>query len=75
MLILAGTGKVSEQKTSDLLRELVDLSPRGIREKLQLNRPIYRKTASYGHFGRTPEADGSFSWEKCDLVDALKSLL
>ena len=70
-----GTGRVSEQKTSELLRELVDLSPRGIREKLQLNRPIYRKTASYGHFGRTPEADGSFSWEKCDLVDALKSLL
>ncbi len=71
----SGTGRVAERKVSEALRDLVDLSPRGIREKLQLNRPIYRKTASYGHFGRTPEADGSFSWEKCDLVDALKSLL
>ncbi len=71
----SGTGKVAEQKVSEALRDLVDLSPRGIREALQLNRPIYRKTASYGHFGRIPEEDGSFSWEKCDLVNQLKSLL
>jgi S-adenosylmethionine synthetase len=56
-----------------VLRDMVRLSPRGIREHLQLNRPIYKKTSSYGHFGRDPEADGHFSWEKLDLVDALKS--
>ena len=49
------------------------LSPRGIREHLQLNRPIYARTSAYGHFGRTPDADGGFSWEKTDLVDQLKS--
>ncbi|MCB1489757.1 MAG: methionine adenosyltransferase domain-containing protein, partial [Bauldia sp.] len=50
---------------------VMDLSPRGIRQHLELNRPIYARTAAYGHFGRPPEADGGFSWEKVDLADAL----
>lgn len=57
------------------IRELVDLTPKGIRTHLQLNRPIYRQTASYGHFGRIPDEAGHFSWERLDLVDALKRLL
>jgi S-adenosylmethionine synthetase len=68
----AGTGQVDETKLSTILQQLVDLSPRGIREHLRLNRPIYARTSSYGHFGRKPEADGGFSWEQLDLVDALK---
>jgi len=60
-------------KLANVLQELVDLSPRGIREHLGLNKPIYTPTSSYGHFGRTPTADGHFSWEKTDLVDALKA--
>ena len=66
-----GTGKVDEEKLADALREVMDLSPRGIREHLGLSRPIYARTAAYGHFGREPEADGGFSWEKTDLADAL----
>ncbi len=69
-----GTGKVDEMKISKALQELVDLTPRGIRTHLQLNRPIYQKTAAYGHFGRESEADGAFSWEKCDLAEQLKTL-
>jgi S-adenosylmethionine synthetase len=69
-----GTGRVDEAKLELRLRELVNLSPRGIRTHLQLNRPIYARTAAYGHFGRTSDADGGFSWEKTDLVDDLKSL-
>ncbi len=65
-------GEVDEAKLEKVLQEMVDLSPRGIRKHLQLNRPIYLKTAAYGHFGRAPEADGSFSWEKTDLAEALK---
>jgi S-adenosylmethionine synthetase len=57
----------------EVLPQLVRLSPRGIREHLLLNRPIYARTSAYGHFGRTPDADGGFSWEKTDLVDQLKS--
>jgi S-adenosylmethionine synthetase len=68
-----GTSKVDEVKLSKVLQELMNLSPRGIREHLQLNRPIYARTSAYGHFGRTPDADGGFSWEKTDLVPALKS--
>jgi len=49
-----------------------DLSPRGIRQHLRLNRPIYARTSAYGHFGRAPEPDGGFSWERLDLVDALR---
>jgi S-adenosylmethionine synthetase len=68
----SGTGTVDEAKLERVLQELVDLSPRGIRTHLQLNRPIYARTAAYGHFGRTPDEDGGFSWEKTDLVAALK---
>ena len=67
-----GTGECDEEKLAAVLRELMDLSPRGIREHLQLNRPIYARTAAYGHFGRTAEADGGFSWERLDLVDELR---
>ncbi|HEV2265428.1 MAG TPA: methionine adenosyltransferase [Stellaceae bacterium] len=68
----AGTGKVDEAKLSKVLQEMVNLSPRGIRTHLQLNRPIYARTAAYGHFGRPPESDGGFSWEKTDLADQLR---
>uniref|UniRef100_UPI0026032EE5 methionine adenosyltransferase n=1 Tax=Asticcacaulis sp. TaxID=1872648 RepID=UPI0026032EE5 len=68
-----GTGQVDEAKLEALLPELIGgLTPRGIRLHLGLNKPIYERTAAYGHFGRTPEADGGFSWERTDLVDALK---
>lgn len=70
-----GTGKLPEAKISEALQDLMNLSPRGIREHLSLNRPIYARTSSYGHFGRAPEADGGFSWERCDLVPSLKKLL
>ena len=70
-----GTGKVDEDKLSTVLQRLVDLSPRGIRTHLGLNKPIYARTAAYGHFGRAPDADGGFSWEKTDLVDDLKAAL
>jgi S-adenosylmethionine synthetase len=66
------THHVDDSKLPDILREMVKLSPRGIRERLQLNKPIYKKTAAFGHFGREPEADGHFSWEKLDLVPELK---
>ena len=69
---LHGTGKVDEAKLEEVLGTLVDLSPNGIRNHLGLNKPIYAKTSAYGHFGRKPGRDGSFSWEKTDLVDALK---
>ena len=69
------TGKVDEDRLSAILQELVDLSPRGIREHLGLSKPIYARTASYGHFGRAPDPDGGFSWERLDLVDALRSAL
>ena len=67
------TGQVSEERLSATLSELVDLSPRGIREYLGLSKPIFARTAAYGHFGRPPEADGGFSWERLDLVDQLRS--
>ena len=70
---LHGTGKVEEAKLETVLSEVFDLSPRGIRNHLQLNKPIYAKTSAYGHFGRKPGRDGSFSWEKTDLVGALKA--
>jgi len=68
----AGTGKVDEAKLEKALQELVNLSPRAIREYLKLNRPIYARTAAYGHFGREPDPTGGFSWEKLDLVAALQ---
>jgi S-adenosylmethionine synthetase len=67
------TGHVDEAKLSKTLQQLVNLTPRGIREHLKLNRPIYARTAAYGHFGRKAEKDGGFSWEKTDLVKDLKS--
>ncbi len=70
-----GTGKVDESKIEKTLAEVMDLSPRGIRNHLGLNKPIYARTSAYGHFGRKPEADGGFSWEKTDLVANLKSAL
>jgi S-adenosylmethionine synthetase len=67
-----GTGEVHEEAIEKAIGQIIDLTPRGIREHLQLNKPIYSRTAAYGHFGRAPEADGGFSWEKTDLIDALK---
>ncbi|MER2269559.1 methionine adenosyltransferase [Methylobacterium oxalidis] len=72
---LHGTGKVDEAKLEAVLMDSMDLSPRGIRTKLGLNKPIYARTSAYGHFGRAPEADGGFSWERTDLAEALKSAL
>lgn len=69
---LFGTGTVDPARLEKVLREVMDLTPRGIRTHLSLNRPIYERTAAYGHFGRTPDADGGFSWERTDLVDALR---
>ncbi|MBN9600236.1 MAG: methionine adenosyltransferase [Afipia sp.] len=67
-----GTGKVSEDRLEKAVANAMDLTPRGIRKHLDLNKPIYARTAAYGHFGRTPDADGGFSWEKTDLAEALK---
>ncbi|MBX6424397.1 MAG: methionine adenosyltransferase [Variibacter sp.] len=72
---LHGTGEVAEAKLEKVLTEVMDLSPRGIREHLKLSRPIYARTAAYGHFGRAPEPDGGFSWEKTDLADELRRAL
>jgi len=68
-----GTGTVSEETIENAITHCMDLTPKGIRTHLGLNRPIYQRTAAYGHFGRKPEKDGGFSWEKLDLVDELKS--
>ena len=68
-----GTGEVPEAQIEKALAEVMDLTPRGIRTHLGLNKPIFSRTAAYGHFGRAPEADGGFSWERTDLVDALKA--
>ncbi len=70
-----GTGNVDEARIEKTLRDVMRLTPRGIREHLDLNKPIYARTAAYGHFGRAPDADGGFSWEKTDLAEKLKSHL
>ena len=70
-----GTGEVEPAEIEAAIEKVMDLSPRGIRQHLSLNRPIYQRTAAYGHFGRPAETDGGFSWEKADLVDALKGAL
>jgi S-adenosylmethionine synthetase len=70
---LHDTGKVDEGKLEAVLMDAMDLSPRGIRTHLGLNRPIYARTSAYGHFGRAPQADGGFSWERTDLADRLKA--
>jgi S-adenosylmethionine synthetase len=67
-----GTGKVSEDELEKAAAKAMDLTPRGIRTHLDLNRPIYARTSAYGHFGRTPDNEGGFSWEKTDLVEPLK---
>jgi len=72
---LHGTGKVSEDEVEAAIRKVMDLSPSGIRRHLDLNKPIYAKTSAYGHFGRKAGRDGSFSWERLDLVKALKEAL
>ena len=71
---LHGTGEVDEGKLETVLMQVMDLSPRGIRTHLDLNKAIYARTASYGHFGRAPQNDGGFSWERTDLADELRSL-
>ncbi|MEO1025412.1 MAG: methionine adenosyltransferase [Pseudomonadota bacterium] len=70
-----GTGELPPEKIEAAINASMDLSPRGIREQLSMNRPVYQRTAAYGHFGRAPDADGGFSWERTDLVDALKAAL
>ncbi|HUS96193.1 MAG TPA: methionine adenosyltransferase domain-containing protein, partial [Hyphomicrobiaceae bacterium] len=70
---LYGTGKVDESKLEAVLAEVMNLSPRGIRAHLDLNKPIYARTSAYGHFGRTPDDEGGFSWERTDLADKIKS--
>ena len=72
---LHDTGKVSEQTLVKAVRSLIDLTPKGIREKLDLNKPIYTETSSYGHFGREVNSNGGFGWEKLDLVDSLSDAL
>ncbi|MDX1742084.1 MAG: methionine adenosyltransferase [Ruegeria sp.] len=68
-----GTGQIADAVIEKAVGQAMDLTPRGIREHLQLNKPIYQRTAAYGHFGREPDADGGFSWERIDLTDALKA--
>ena len=68
-----GTGQVDDAEVELAIRKVMSLTPRGIREHLQLNRPIYTRTSAYGHFGRAPEADGGFSWEKTDLAEKLNA--
>ena len=70
---LHDTGKVDVDKLEKVLMEIMSLSPRGIREHLKLNKPIYARTSAFGHFGREPDAEGGFSWEKTDLAAALKA--
>jgi S-adenosylmethionine synthetase len=70
-----GTGEVAPEVIERALEKVMDLTPRGIRTHLGLNRPIYQRTSAYGHFGRAPEADGGFSWERTDLAEALKAAI
>jgi S-adenosylmethionine synthetase len=70
--VIAPLRIVTFERLEAAIPKVMDLTPRGIRTHLGLNRPIYARTAAYGHFGRAPEADGGFSWEKTDLVEALK---
>ena len=69
-----GTGIIDNETIIKKINSLVDLTPKGIRDHLKLHKPIYKSSASYGHFGREPGTDGSFSWEKTDLVNDLKNL-
>jgi S-adenosylmethionine synthetase len=67
-----GTGQVEDGKLEAVLADLFPLRPTNIRRKLEMNKPIYKRTAAYGHFGRAPEADGGFSWERTDLAEAIR---
>ena len=69
---LHGTGRIEEERLETAIGSVMDLSPRGIRQHLRLNRPIYARTSAYGHFGRAPETDGGFSWERVDLAEAMR---
>ena len=69
-----GETKIKGNEISDKISQIMDLSPYGIKNKLSLNRPIYSKTAAYGHFGREPGTNGEFSWEKTDLAESLKKI-
>ncbi len=69
MVYTYGTGKVSDERITDAVKAVFDMTPKGIIERLNLRRPIYRKTATYGHFGRD---DPDFTWERTDKVDELK---
>ncbi len=68
-----GTGKVEEARLETILPQLMNLKPRGIRQHLDLNKPIFARTSAYGHFGREPDAEGGFSWEKTDLAEKIKA--
>jgi len=70
-----GVGEVADAAIEQAIRDTLSLTPRGIRTHLGLNRPIYERTAAYGHFGREPDAEGGFSWERTDLADALRAAL
>jgi len=70
-----GAGEVADEAIEQAIRDTLSLTPRGIRTHLGLNRPIYQRTAAYGHFGREPDAEGGFSWEKTDLVEKLRAAL
>ncbi|MEO8529802.1 MAG: methionine adenosyltransferase domain-containing protein, partial [Deltaproteobacteria bacterium] len=70
-----GTAQADEAAIEKAIAQAMDLTPRGIRTQLGLNKPIYKRTAAYGHFGRAPEADGGFSWERTDLADAIRKAL
>jgi len=70
-----GTGKAPEDQIVKAISACMDLTPRGIREHLKLNKPIYKETSAYGHFGREPTADGHFSWERTDLAEKLKAAI
>jgi S-adenosylmethionine synthetase len=70
-----GTGQLPDAQIEAAVARVMDLTPKGIREHLGMNRPIYQRTAAYGHFGRASDADGGFGWEKTDLVDALKAAI
>jgi S-adenosylmethionine synthetase len=69
-----GTGRVPDTRLETAVRNAFDLTPRGIIEALGLRRPVFKRTAAYGHFGREPDGDGGFSWERCDKADELKTL-
>ena len=72
---LHDTSNTDESRLEDILMQVMDLSPRGIRKQLDLNKPVYARTSAYGHFGRKPDAEGGFSWEKVDLADRIKSAM